>query len=385
MPSDLETVVETCLVENEFTSSKDDVALVDYIGKPEGVDKLKDVPREKLAAVLACMYHKQYKNTTLYDMLKYLTEMDDKVTKDQYQQMKETLTTCVQQSQGNDVELLKCVKAVDPPFDYLIATLRDLGEEPLNFCYERCGLKIPDLKRIYAIGDPKQADKLKDVSKEKMVNVVACLYDKLYPHQKLYPSLRQLIDRDDTVTSDQIEQMENTASACYRKVDGKINNVKFLNCVNITEAPFDHLFATIRDVQQALQWCYVRCRILISEMYTLQRNRYNPLKDYIQYIPTDKLGCFMACKAEESTMKNPDQTLQKRLTDLINLKKNIDESKRKEMLQTLNKCLTQVPADEDERYYEVIKCINLFQPPFVDILYNNFYSAYNIEKKELNI
>nr|CCD17812.1 putative odorant binding protein 43 [Nasonia vitripennis] len=153
MPSDLETVVETCLVENEFTSSKDDVALVDYIGKPEGVDKLKDVPREKLAAVLACMYHKQYKNTTLYDMLKYLTEMDDKVTKDQYQQMKETLTTCVQQCnginlirrdypQGNDVELLKCVKAVDPPFDYLIATLRDLGEEPLNFCYERCGLKI---------------------------------------------------------------------------------------------------------------------------------------------------------------------------------------------------------------------------------------------------
>ncbi|OXU29947.1 hypothetical protein TSAR_011150 [Trichomalopsis sarcophagae] len=286
MPSDLETVVETCLVENEFTSSKDDVALVDYIGKPEGVDKLKDVPREKLAAVLACMYHKQYKKTTLYDMLKYLTEMDDKVTKDQYQQMKETLTTCVQQAQGNDVELLKCVKAVDPPFDYLIATLRDLGEEPLNFCYERCGLKIPDLytleiyeknidvlmqripqdklacavackvyrednprqityniltkaieiaglsddtktemrgtlenchtegykkeemastleksineadlKRIYAIGDPKQADKLKDVSKEKMVNVVACLYDKLYPHQKLYPSIRQLIDR----------------------------------------------------------------------------------------------------------------------------------------------------------------------------------------------
>ncbi|XP_003428137.1 uncharacterized protein LOC100678238 [Nasonia vitripennis] len=223
-----------------------------------------------------------------------------------------------------------------------------------------------DVERMYAIGDPEQADKLKDVPKEKIVDVIVCLYHKLYPYRNLYPSLRQLIDRDDTVTVGQIRQMEHTMSDCYKEVGGKINNAELLKCVDITEPPFDHLFAAIRDVRQALQWCFVRCGVLISEMYTMEKNRDLPFKEYIKYIPHERISCLMACKAEQAVVNNSDQTLQKGLADLIKRSKNVDEIEKAEMLKSLKKCSKKVYGYEDE-HYELVKCIDLFKPPFIDL------------------
>lgn len=58
--------------------------------------------------------------------------------------------------------------------------------------------------------------------------------------------------------------------------------------------------------------------VLTGEMYTMDKNRDKPLKEYIDYVPNEKLGCFMACKAEEGNIINPDLTFEKGLTNLIN-------------------------------------------------------------------
>ncbi len=247
--------VETCLVENGFTKNEDDVALIECIGKPEGVDKLKNVPKEKLAAALACMYHKEYKESTLYDVLKLLTEMDDKVTEDQKQQMKDTLTTCVQEAKGNDPELLNCMKAVDSPFDTIIATLRDLDEQYINYCFPACEVKISDLYTLKTA--VKKIDEvLKHVPQEKFNCITACrVYYKDDPKQFIYNMITDMIEKS-VLSEDKKTEITGILKKCYTEEGYKKEEMasvleksiekktklsetyQLLKCVKYMEAPF---------------------------------------------------------------------------------------------------------------------------------------------------
>lgn len=47
---------------------------------------------------------------------------------------------------------------------------------------------------VDAIGDPEDADKLKNVSKEKLAVAVACMFNKEYTKTRLYDMLKFLAD-----------------------------------------------------------------------------------------------------------------------------------------------------------------------------------------------
>ncbi|OXU29936.1 hypothetical protein TSAR_011139 [Trichomalopsis sarcophagae] len=267
------TNVETCLVDNGLTKSADDVALVDCIGKPEGVDKLKDAPKEKLNAALACMFRKEYKDATLFDMLKLLTVMDDKMPEDQNQKLRDTLNACVEQAKGNDAELLNCVKAVDSPFDYFIATLRDLDEQFINFCFPRCGVKICKLlvffshktcsntknKKIkHKYG--KQIEEIKRMPRDKFTCLTACrLNHKDDPKQIFYNMIAAGVKQKPDLPEDKRTEMKNILDNCntegYKTVEMTsvleksiaelapklAETYKLLKCVNFLEAPISDI------------------------------------------------------------------------------------------------------------------------------------------------
>lgn len=57
--------------------------------------------------------------------------------------------------------------------------------------------------------------------------------------------------------------------------------------------------------------------MFVGEMYTMEKHRDKPFKEYVKYIPHDKIGCLMACKAQEGNANNPILILQRNFADLI--------------------------------------------------------------------
>ncbi|OXU29949.1 hypothetical protein TSAR_011152 [Trichomalopsis sarcophagae] len=198
----------------------------------------------------------------------------------------------------------------------------------------------------------------------------------------------------------------NLRFSLFAVVDG--DDAKLLNCVNAFDSPFDEIMATvsvvrisnnfwgiiylridssqIRDVPDSLGFCYEKCKLTISkeqkvlsamhvgiltknvmivivflgEMYKIEQNRLN-LKEIMTFVPEEKMACTTGCKVDKS-----GRSLTSRLTDLIHKSKKHDEKKKKEMIETLNRCSAQVSGVKVETY-NLIKCLNLYKPPFIDL------------------
>ncbi|XP_001605606.1 uncharacterized protein LOC100120939 [Nasonia vitripennis] len=222
--------VEKCMVESGFTNIPDDLGIIDGVGNPNDTDKLKDVPKEKLAIATACMFHKEYTNT-LYDMLKLLIGMNDKATNDQRQQMMDTLNTCHSEVKDNDAELLMCVKAFEAPFDYFIETLHMFGKSALYPCYGHCGLKIPDL---YILEEHRNHvdELLKRIGTDNVYCITACKVERKEdnPALALYTMLSEIIDR--RLKDDKNTEAKAALEKCY--TDGEYQKVEMAGSLGET-------------------------------------------------------------------------------------------------------------------------------------------------------
>ncbi|XP_031786164.1 uncharacterized protein LOC100120839 isoform X2 [Nasonia vitripennis] len=218
-----------------------------------------------------------------------------------------------------------------------------------------------DLELIRAIGEPEHVDRLQDVSMEKMAGVMACLFEKQQGNGNLNNALESLVGRDDKATEEEKRKMLETLKTCNTNAAG--DNTKLLSCLNIMAPPFDVLIASIRDFDESVAVCFPKCEITIGEMYKMEENK-SKVKGLLEIVNEQKLACFMACIVEEEEKNRKSPHFLKALTDLINKSEEHDENQKKEMLETVDKCNAQEVKDKT---YRIIKCVNMFKPPFVDL------------------
>ncbi|OXU29950.1 hypothetical protein TSAR_011153 [Trichomalopsis sarcophagae] len=111
--SNATSLVKACLVENGFGASgtsinrcefAEDLEIVKAVANPEYVGILRQVPKDKLSGVFACIFQDRNPTTNLYASLKRLIEMDDKVSKAEAQKMQDSLTDC--HKEGNDIDFV---------------------------------------------------------------------------------------------------------------------------------------------------------------------------------------------------------------------------------------------------------------------------------------
>nr|CCD17811.1 putative odorant binding protein 42 [Nasonia vitripennis] len=209
-------------------------------------------------------------------------------------------------------------------------------------------------------------------------SVVACVYQKQYADKNLNNALKVLIDRDDKVSEDEAKKMKETLATCNTNAAG--DNAKLLSCVNLVAPPFDTLIAVIRDLPESQDPCFLKCDMKIGmpmniqiitissvitengirlsdshfsgEMYKAEQNR-NKMKDLVKHVPEEKLSCIFGCKVDEFDKTKPGGKVH-------------DENHKKEMLETLKRCTDTVAGQPNENTL-LGKCLDLFNPPFVDI------------------
>ncbi|XP_016845313.1 uncharacterized protein LOC100120796 isoform X2 [Nasonia vitripennis] len=219
------------------------------------------------------------------------------------------------------------------------------------------GASGKDLEIVKAVANPEYVGILRQVPKDKLSGVFACIFQDRNPTTNLYASLKRLIEMDDKVSKAEAQKMQDSLTDCHKEAG---DDAKLLNCVNAFDSPFDEIMATIRDVPDSLGFCYEKCKLTISEMYKIEQNRLN-LKEIMTFVPEEKMACTTGCKVDKS-----GRSLTSRLTDLIHKSKKHDEKKKKEMIETLNRCSAQVSGVKVETY-NLIKCLNLYKPPFIDL------------------
>ncbi|XP_031786183.1 uncharacterized protein LOC100679189 isoform X2 [Nasonia vitripennis] len=144
--------------------------------------------------------------------------------------------------------------------------------------------------------------------------------------------------------------MKETLATCNTNAAG--DNAKLLSCVNLVAPPFDTLIAVIRDLPESQDPCFLKCDMKIGEMYKAEQNR-NKMKDLVKHVPEEKLSCIFGCKVDEFDKTKPGGKVH-------------DENHKKEMLETLKRCTDTVAGQPNENTL-LGKCLDLFNPPFVDI------------------